>query len=119
VDNFSASRVSTERIRKLRFFQPHQYISIDYGRQDVLVFSVGDHGAPSPNPDIKVAKPEVVAEEPLRAELRSFLNAVRTHSRPAVTLEEGRRALDVALDVVAAIAEHSDKVALDRLTTPR
>ena len=41
VANFTASRVSTERVRKLRFFQPGQYISIDYGRQDVLVFSVG------------------------------------------------------------------------------
>jgi predicted dehydrogenase len=119
VANFTASRVSTERVRKLRFFQPHQYISIDYGRQDVLVFSVGEEGEPSPNPDIKVAKPQVVSEEPLRAELRSFLHAVRTHSRPAVTLEEGRRALGVALDVAAAIAEHRDKIALDRLTMPR
>ena len=43
VANFTASRVSTERVRKLRFFQPKQYISIDYTRQDVLVFSVDDH----------------------------------------------------------------------------
>ncbi len=41
VANFTASRVSTERVRKLRFFQPRQYISIDYGRQDVIAFSVG------------------------------------------------------------------------------
>ena len=45
VANFTASRVSTERVRKVRFFQPGQYISIDYGRQDVLVFSVGGGGA--------------------------------------------------------------------------
>ena len=44
VANFTASRVSTERVRKLRFFQPGQYISIDYGRQDVLVFSVAGGG---------------------------------------------------------------------------
>jgi predicted dehydrogenase len=119
VANFTASRVSTERVRKLRFFQPHQYISIDYGRQDVLVFSVGEEGEPSANPDIKVAKPQVTSEEPLRAELRSFLHAVRTHSRPAVTLEEGRRALGVALDVVHAIREHGERIALDRLTMPR
>lgn len=119
VANFTASRVSTERVRKLRFFQPHQYISIDYGRQDVLVFSVGEEGEPSANPDIKVAKPEVTSQEPLRAELQSFLHSVRTHSRPAVTLEEGRRALGVALDVVAAIGEHGEKIALDRLTMPR
>ena len=50
VANFTASRVSTERVRKLRFFQPGQYISIDYGRQDLLVFSVrgaGSHLSPS------------------------------------------------------------------------
>src|SRR5262249_1727476 len=65
VANFTASRVSTERVRKLRFFQSQQYISIDYGRQDVMVFSVGDGaGTPSVNPQIKVAKPQVAAEEP-------------------------------------------------------
>src|SRR5438309_10254432 len=44
VANFTASRVSTERVRKLRFFQPRQYVSLDYSRQDVLVFSVGEKG---------------------------------------------------------------------------
>ncbi|HEY1271265.1 MAG TPA: Gfo/Idh/MocA family oxidoreductase [Terriglobales bacterium] len=116
VANFTASRVSTERVRKLRFFQPRQYISIDYARQDVLVFSVGAEGDPSANPQIKMAKPAVTSEEPLLAELRSFLHAVRTHSRPAVTLEDGRRALAVALDVMAAIREHGEKVDLDKLT---
>src|SRR5207253_6361585 len=58
VANFTASRVSTERIRKLRFFQPGQYISVDYGRQDVIAFSVGqnDAGTPSVNPQIKMIK---------------------------------------------------------------
>ncbi len=76
VANFTASRVSTERVRKIRFFQPRQYVSLDYSRQDVLVFSVGEGeaaGTPSVNPQIKVAKPPIVAEEPLQAELRSFL----------------------------------------------
>ena len=118
VANFTASRVSTERVRKLRFFQPQQYISIDYGRQDVLVFAVGEDGTPSANPQIKVAKPEVAAEEPLHAELRSFLEAVRRRSTPVVSLEEGRRALAVALDIVAAIAEHGKKVSLERLANP-
>src|SRR2546430_10736840 len=61
VANFTASRVSTERVRKLRFFQPRQYVSLDYGRQEVLVFTVGADadgaGTPSVNPQIKVAKP--------------------------------------------------------------
>ncbi|MGC2193946.1 MAG: Gfo/Idh/MocA family oxidoreductase [Terriglobales bacterium] len=118
VANFTASRVSTERIRKLRFFQPRQYISLDYSRQEVLVFSVGEPeagGTPSVNPQIKVAKPAIVAEEPLRAELRSFLEAVRTRSNPLVSFEDGRRALAVALDIVAAIREHGHKVQLEEL----
>jgi len=119
VANFTASRVSTERVRKLRFFQPRQYISLDYGRQEVLVFSVGESGeaagTPSVNPQIKVAKPAIVAEEPLQAELRSFLEAVRTRSKPLVSFEDGRRALALALDIVAAMREHGKKVQLEHL----
>jgi len=119
VANFTASRVSTERVRKLRFFQPRQYISLDYGRQEVLVFSVGEPGeaagTPSANPQIKVAKPAIVAEEPLQAELRSFLEAVRTRSKPLVSFEDGRRALALALDIVAAMREHGKKVQLEHL----
>ena len=113
IANFTASRVSTERVRKLRFFQPRQYISVDYGRQDVLVFSVGDGaGAPSPNPNIKISKPAIVPEEPLRAEIRAFLDAVRTRRDPPVGLKEGRRALAVALEILDQIAAHADKFGL-------
>lgn len=115
VANFTASRVSTERVRKLRFFQPQQYVSVDYGRQEVLVFTVGTDGAPGAptvNPQIKVTKPAVTSEEPLHAELRSFLHAVRERSTPVVPLEDGRRALALALDVVAEIREHGKKVGL-------
>ncbi len=116
VANFTASRVSTERVRKLRFFQPRQYVSLDYSRQEVLVFSVGEAaGTPSVNPQIKVAKPAIVAEEPLQAELRSFLHAVRTRSQPLVSFEDGRRALAVALDIVTAIKQHGQKVQLEQL----
>jgi predicted dehydrogenase len=118
VANFTASRVSTERVRKLRFFQPRQYISIDYGRQDVLVFSVGEGGgAPSPNPNIKISKPAVVPEEPLRAEIRAFLEAVRTRKNPPVGLEDGRRALEVALEILAQIDAHAGKLGLARTNT--
>jgi len=111
VANFTASRVSTERVRKLRFFQPRQYISIDYGRQDVMVFTVGaDKGEPSPNPEIKVVKPAVEQEEPLRAEIRSFLHSVRTRSTPVVPLEDGRRVLAVALEILSQIQAHSAKL---------
>ncbi len=118
VANFTASRVSTERVRKLRFFQPQQYISLDYGRQDVMIFSVGKgdpRATPSPNPQIQMAKVPSVQEEPLHAELKSFLEASRNRTPPEVTLEDGRRALALALDIDAQIHAHGQKVRLEEL----
>lgn len=115
VANFTASRVSTERVRKLRFFQPGQYVSLDYGRQEVMVFSVGQDGGagePSVNPQIRIAKPAVAQEEPLHAELKSFLQAVAQRSRPVVPLEDGRRALALALEIVAAVRAHGQSANL-------
>ena len=123
IANFTASRVSTERVRKLRFFQPHEYVSLDYSRRDVFKLSVkpaenpqGEGQTGFTMPDIVPSKPEVAEEEPLRAELRSFLEAVRDRSKPIVSLEDGRRALAVALDVLKAIQEHSRRTGLDALT---
>ena len=112
VANFTASRVSTERVRKLRFFQPRQYISIDYGRQDVLVFSVGAaaNAQPSVNPQIQVSKPTTTPEEPLLAEIKAFLQAVRDRSRPVVSLQDGRRALELALAILSEIKSHAGRI---------
>lgn len=119
VANFTASRISTERVRKLRFFQPRQYVSLDYGRQEVLVFTVGEDvsasSIPTINPQIGVGKPPVTSEEPLHAELKSFLLAVQQHATPLVSLEDGRRALALALDIVAAIGEHGSRAGLTGL----
>jgi predicted dehydrogenase len=116
IANFTASRVSTERVRKLRFFQPRQYISLDYGRQEVLVFTVAADGEssanPTVNPQIGVTKPSVAAEEPLHAELKAFLEAVRHRSTPVVSLEDGHRALALALEIVSAIRDHGKKIDL-------
>ena len=113
IANFTASRVSTERVRKLRFFQPRQYISLDYGRQDVLVFTVGsEEGVPSANPEIKISKPEITPEEPLHAEISAFLKSVRTRERSLVPLEDGRRALAVALEVLEQIDSHHQRLNL-------
>jgi len=115
VANFTASRVSTERVRKLRFFQPRQYVSIDYSRQDVVMFTVEPGGASPGFPQIGMTKPSVVQEEPLRAELRSFLDAVSKRAVPAVTLEDGRRALALALEIVAETQRHSTRAGLAQL----
>jgi predicted dehydrogenase len=121
VANLTASRVSTERVRKLRFFQPKQYISLDYGRRDVTVFSVGETGTnvPSINSQIGIFKPPTVVAEPLLAELRAFLAAVRERSNPLVSLTDGRRALELALNIVAAISEHSNKINLAEIAIRR
>jgi len=121
VANFTASRVSTERVRKLRFFQPGQYISIDYGRQDVLVFSVGNNGSstgmpaePSVNPQIAMAKPGIMAEEPLLAEIKAFLQSVCDRSRPLISLEDGRRALELGLAILAEIKRHVGRLGVGK-----
>jgi predicted dehydrogenase len=105
VANFTASRVSTERVRKLRFFQPHQYISIDYGRQDVLVFSMdraaGATAQPSVHPQIQMSKPPITAEEPLLAEIKAFVQAVRDRSRPV---------LELALAILSEIKSHAGRI---------
>ncbi len=141
VANFTASRVSTERVRKLRFFQPKQYISIDYTRQDVVVFTVpgepdamaamraaqqdiretGSSGQISPihGSQIQITKPLITGEEPLKAELGSFLDAVRSRTKPVIPLEDGRRALAAALDVLATIREHNQRTKLDALHAMR
>jgi predicted dehydrogenase len=122
--------VSTERVRKLRFFQPRQYVSLDYSRQDVLVLTVDDPSlepasldpfnpasvAADALPGITPFRPAIEQQEPLRAELDSFLRAVRDRSTPEVTLEDGRRVLALAMQVVDAIAEHSRRVRLAELT---
>jgi predicted dehydrogenase len=129
VANLTASRISTERVRKLRFFQPKEYVSIDYGRQDVFQIRVTQdeklplHSlmafaeAPSnvPIPGVALNRPRVEAEEPLHAELRSFVDAVRQRSMPVVTLEDGRRALSVALSILSAIEEHTRRAKLHSL----
>ena len=129
VANFTASRVSTERVRKLRFFQPHQYVSIDYARQDLLVIDVSkaaqmDPGAsfkpdvglsgPAGFPGLNIEKPKVEPGEPLRLEIESFLDCVRTRLKPRVSGEDGRAALALALEINAAIAEHAERAGLKR-----
>jgi predicted dehydrogenase len=129
VANLTASRISTERVRKLRFFQPKEYISVDYSRQDVLQFRVTTEekfslsrliemaGSSSgvPIPGVEVNKPAVRAEEPLHAELQAFLEAVRGRSRPVVSLDDGRAALAAGLDILSAIHQHSLRAGIESL----
>jgi predicted dehydrogenase len=116
VANITASRVSTERVRKLRFFQQHEYISVDFTRQDALRVRVAE---PGPQPKFDFAQLPAEREEPLRAELRAFLESVRTRRAPAVDGAAGRRALALADQVMAGILEHGRRVQLAAFATPQ
>jgi predicted dehydrogenase len=181
VANFTASRVSTERVRKLRFFEPRQYVSIDYARRDVLVIRVDSEGGKStgadllaalpaqakallppgiaegiasgkidlakvdpaliaqfaamakidpavlaqllaasgsPNPGLSFAKPTVTPGEPLRLEIQSFLESVRTRRQPAVTAHQGREALALALEIQSSMAAHAERAGLQDFFSP-
>jgi predicted dehydrogenase len=194
VANFTASRVSTERVRKLRFFEPRQYVSIDYARRDVLVIRIdplaggqifgrdssddsvataaaeflatgkldsaviqklmasgkipatlmmriaaakndpeklkeiakglaGPQAGPrdgpqdgpqaGPTPGLSFVKPEVKEGEPLKLEILSFLDAVRTRREPKVTARQGRAALELALTIQATMAAHAERAGLE------
>jgi len=140
VANFTASRVSTERVRKLRFFEPRQYVSIDYARRELLVIrldaevpgtlppeiaamlasgkadpailaqlaAAGGH----PSPGLSFVKPEVAPGEPLRLEIESFLDSVRTRREPRVTARQGRAALALALEIQSAMVAHAHRAGL-------
>jgi len=179
VANFTASRVSTERVRKLRFFEPRQYVSIDYARKDLLVIRIDEGAAKSQaelvaslppqiaallppgiaegiasgkidlskidpamiaqfaamakiDPSViaqfispaeskaglSFSKPEVTPGEPLRLEIESFLDSVRTRREPRVTARQGRNALALALEIQATMAAHAHRAGLDDFFLP-
>jgi len=119
VANVTASRVSTERVRKMRFFQEHEYVSLDFTRQDVLRVRVQQNAAaPSAlmpddgQPEINFEKVPTTPGEPLRAELAAFAESVRTRKAPVVDGHAGRRALELADQVMAGILDHARRVQL-------
>jgi predicted dehydrogenase len=104
VANLTASRVSTERVRKLRLFQPRQYLSLDYGRQDLVVFSVGE------NRQIGFEKAPLVNGEPLKLQLDAFLDCLETRKFPKCSGPAARQTLGTALAILDKIEEHSKVV---------
>jgi predicted dehydrogenase len=102
IANLTASRISRERVRKIRFFQPATYLSIDYAAQRVELWRlVRMDGA---MPSIQGGEVDVVNEEPLKRELADFVAAVRARRAPAVTGADGLRALSLAQRVTDRMA---------------
>jgi predicted dehydrogenase len=112
VANVTASRVSVERVRKMRFFQEHEYISLDFARQDALRIRV-QPGSPQ---GVGFETLPTQPEEPLKAELRAFADSIQTRNAPVVDGPAGRRALALADEVMASILEHARRVQLNALT---
>jgi predicted dehydrogenase len=105
IANLTASRVSTERVRKIRLFQPRKYLSLDYARQDLIAFAVSGEN------QIGFESVPVEKNEPLKLEVASFLRAVQGCTTPEVAGEDARRALAVALEIADKIEEHAHVVA--------
>jgi predicted dehydrogenase len=114
VANITASRVSTERVRKMRFFQQHEYISLDYARRDALRIGVKK---PGPQPEFGFEKLNTPAVEPLHAELEAFVNASRSRKEPRTNGAAGRAALELASRVMASIQEHAARVQIGSFAT--
>ena len=105
VANLTASRVSTERVRKLRLFQPHEYISLDYGKQHAVKFHVGA------DRQISFAELPVVKGEPLALQFEAFLDSMENLTEPKLNGVAARRTLEVALAILDKMKEHSQVVA--------
>ena len=105
VANVTASRISRDRIRKVRFFQHDSYVSIDYAAQEVEVYRLAARGDGAARPVIQGGKLEIANEEPLKRELADFVDAVRKRREPGVSGRAGREALALATRVAEAMSD--------------
>lgn len=105
VANLTASRASTEQVRKLRVFAPHRYLSLDYKKQELFSVTVGD------NRQISFQPVPVNRQEPLKLEIAEFLDCIETRRKPRVSGTEATRALEAALDILDKIKVHAEVVA--------
>ena len=110
VANLTASRVSTERVRKLRLFQPQEYISLDYSKQHAVRYHVG------PDRQISFAELASARGEPLALQFEAFLSSVETRREPKLNGPVARRTLEVALAILDKMKAHSQVVAQSLVT---
>lgn len=119
VANITASRVGTERIRKMRFFQPRDYVAVDYAAKRASVSSLAPSTADGAWPGVHVRNLDINDVEPLRAEIEVFLQAAADHSPSPVSGSDGRRALALALRALQRIEEHATHPGVIALSNTR
>jgi len=107
VANITASRVGTEKIRKMRFFQPHDYVAIDYATRHASISSLAPPSATGSWPGVSVRHLDTADIEPLRAEIEAFIDAAANSLPSPVSGTEGRRTLALALRVLDRIHNHA------------
>jgi predicted dehydrogenase len=110
VANVTASRISIKNMRKIRIFQKDTYVSVDYANHDILAIRKDGQGTALPIPGMSMERSSFQEADALEAELRSFVDAVKTRHRPLVSARDGRNALRVALAIVEEIKASSRKV---------
>ncbi len=113
VANITASRIGTEKIRKTRFYQTNAYVVLDYATKFASLTSLNPDAA-HPLLGISINRLEIDDVEPLRAEITSFLDDIENGREPAVTGEDGRRALALAVGVLDKIEEHVKQLGVGR-----
>lgn len=107
VANITASRVGTEKIRKMRFFQPHDYVAVDYTTNRATISSLAPPAADGAWPGVHTNALMVKDVEPLRAELEAFFDAANRGLPAVIPGEDGRRALALALRALEKIHAHT------------
>lgn len=110
VANVTASRISLKNMRKIRIFQKDAYVSVDYSSHDITVIRRDGQGIDLPIPGMSMERSTFDKSDALGAELRSFVDAVKTRQAPLVSGHDGRNALGVALDIIQQIEASSKRV---------
>jgi len=110
VANITASRVGTEKIRKMRFFQPHDYVAVDYATKHASISSLAPPSADGAWPGVATKNLDIIDVEPLRAEILAFIEAARDGLPSPVSGRAGRKALALAVRALERIEEHATKV---------
>ncbi len=98
VANITASRISADKVRKLRIFQPESYMSIDYSKQEVQYYYLVRSEKKAPQ--IKRELLNIEKDEPLKNEILSFLSSIKGERTPEVTGEDGKKALELAFIIL-------------------